>query len=327
MRRALVIGIDNYKIKPLFNCVNDALEIEQLLRTNEDESTNFVIRHVLNENATKENIRQGLEELFLGEDVDVALFYFSGHGVDNSDDGIVVSFDYSMDDLGIPMLEILEYAHKSKCKNKVIILDCCKSGLMGQSGVVGDHSVLSKGMTILTATSEKGLASDGNSISKHGLFTMLFLEGLRGGASDILGRVTPGSVYSYIDQALGAWDQRPVFKTNISEFIVLRECNPKIDKAVIRKLTRYFPTPDFELFLDPSYEETNLEGGYHLEVKPYATPENVEKLHELQKFNRNGLLVPKSVKHMYDVVMRSEACVLTPLGKHYWNLVKKQKID
>ena len=140
-----------------------------------------------------------------------------------------------------------------------------------KTGIVGDNSLLSKGMTILTATSEKGLASDGNRYSKHGAFTHLFIEALKGGAYDILGRATPGSVYAYIDQALGAWEQRPVFKTNISRFIVLREGVPKIDRSILRKLTTYFDNPNAELRLDPSYEETNIEGGYHLEIEPFVS--------------------------------------------------------
>ena len=326
MRRALVIGIDKYKDNELDNCVNDALSVAELLDKNEDGSPNFDVVTLLDYQATKDEVLKAVDILFLGEDVDVALLYFSGHGLDDDDDCVIVTYDYSPENYCVRMEEILDIANQSTCQNKIIILDCCKSGWMGKTGVVGDNSVLSNGMTILTATSEKGLASDGNRSTKHGAFTYLLIEALRGGAYDILGRVTPGSIYAYIDQALGAWDQRPIFKTNISRFIVLREGQPKIDKSILRKLITYFNSPNDELKLDPSYEETNIEGGYHLEIEPYAKDENVVKLKELQKYNRNGLLIPKSVNHMYDVAMKSEVCVLTPLGKHYWNLVKKKKI-
>ena len=42
-------------------------------------------------------------------------------------------------------------------------------------------------------------------INGHGVFINLLIESLNGGASDILGNITPGSVYAYIDQVLGAW--------------------------------------------------------------------------------------------------------------------------
>lgn len=53
-------------------------------------------------------------------------------------------------------------------------------------------------------------------------------QGLKGGAADIGGNITPASLYSFVDQSLGAWQQRPVFKTNISRFLPLRtiQANP-----------------------------------------------------------------------------------------------------
>ncbi|WP_426727975.1 hypothetical protein [Enterobacter cloacae complex sp. 356H4] len=39
----------------------------------------------------------------------------------------------------------------------------------------------------------------------HGIFTTLMLEALYGAGANILGYVTPGSLYSFVDQALGEW--------------------------------------------------------------------------------------------------------------------------
>lgn len=326
MKKGLFIGINNYENRRLMNCVNDATELSALFQYNDDGTVNFETKELLNEAATRANIRKSIKELFEG-DSEMVLLYFSGHGLDDDKDGVIVSVDYSEDDYGVRMEEILSIANKSKCKNKIIILDCCKGGLFGKSqGVVGDNSTLSNGLTILTATTESGLASDGNSLDGHGLFTALMIEALRGGAYDILGRVTPGSVYAYIDQALGAWEQRPVFKTNVSEFSIIRQGYPKISLPTLRKIIRYFDNLNKELFLDPSFEETNIKGGYHAEKEPYAIEENIKILKDLQKLNRNGLLIPKDANHLYDVVMESKSCILTPLGKHYWNLVKKKRI-
>jgi hypothetical protein len=74
-------------------------------------------------------------------------------------------------------------------------------------------------MTILTASTEKQYASEQNG---SGVFTTLFVDALDGAASNIVGEITPGSVYAHIDQSLGAWEQRPVFKTNVTEFVSLR---------------------------------------------------------------------------------------------------------
>ncbi len=326
MKKALFIGIDNYKNSRLYNCVNDATTLSSLFQYNDDGSVNFETQLLLNDKATRANTRRQIKELFDGNS-EMVLLYFSGHGLDDDKDGVIVTVDYDENDYGVRMEEILSVANKSKCKNKIIILDCCKGGLFGKSqGIVGDNSSLSNGLTILTATTETGYASDGDLTDGHGLFTKLMIEALKGGAYDILGRVTPGSVYAYIDQALGAWEQRPVFKTNVSEFSVIRQGYPRIPLQTLQKITTYFNKANSEMNLDPSFEETNIKGGYHVEKEPYAIQDNINILKDLQKLNRNGLLVPKDVPHLYDVAMESKSCILTPLGKHYWNLVKKRKI-
>ena len=44
MRRALVIGIDNYPTSPLKGCVNDANSIANVLETHGDGSPNFAVQ-------------------------------------------------------------------------------------------------------------------------------------------------------------------------------------------------------------------------------------------------------------------------------------------
>ena len=46
-----------------------------------------------------------------------------------------------------------------------------------------------------------------------------------------VGDITPGSVYAHIDQSLGPWAQRPVFKTNVKTFVSLRKTEPPIALA------------------------------------------------------------------------------------------------
>ena len=38
-----------------------------------------------------------------------------------------------------------------------------------------------------------------------GVFTTLFVDALGGAAANLIGDVTPGSVYAHIDQSLGPW--------------------------------------------------------------------------------------------------------------------------
>lgn len=149
---------------------------------------------------------------------------------------------------------------------------------------------------------------------------------MQGGASDLRGDITPGSIYAYIDQALGPWDQRPVFKTNITRFTSLRKMNPQVPLDVLRKITEYFPTPTNTFNLNPSFEDTNSKEIEHKVIKPYATPENVAIFKNLQKFQSVGLVMPVDADHMYFAAMDSKSCRLTALGYHYWRLVKDKRI-
>ena len=169
------------------------------------------------------------------------------------------------------MDEILKIANDSKAKDKIIILDCCHSGAFGSPAISGGvASQIIEGVVVLTASRDSEVALE---VNGHGLFTSLMLDALQGGAADLRGHITPGSVYAYIDQALGAWDQRPVFKTNVTRFTSLRTINPPVSLELLRKIVEYFPTPQQEHPLDPSYEFTN-EG--------IATPEHVDIFKNLQ---------------------------------------------
>ena len=319
MRKALLVGVDNYIQCPLYGCCNDARAVADALEKNEDGSPNFNIR--IEENVqTKGKLGGLIRDCFSG-DADIALFYFSGHGYIDAIGGYLVTPDYSENDYGVSLSDILNIANESSCKNKIIILDSCHSGFMGSINTSGQNTaVIKEGVTILTASrsTEPAMEIDG-----HGLFTTLLLEALSGAAADIAGNITPGGVYSYIDKALGAWDQRPVFKTNITQFTSLKKIRPQVDSSIIRKLCNYFDSEDYELSLDPSYEKTNSPDYPHEIIEPYANKERTEVFSDLQQLEGIGLVIPVGEQHMYFAAMNSKACRLTPIGKQYWRLVNK----
>lgn len=319
MRKALVVGIDQYPSCPLYGCCNDADAIEQLLRTNDDGSPNFAVQIEKNI-PTKARLREWIQECFSGN-ADVALFYYSGHGHIDSVGGYLVTPDYQPYDPGVSLQDVLTIANSSKCKEKIIILDSCYSGFMGDINTSGQQTtVINEGVTILTASraSETSLEVHG-----HGLFTSLLLEALSGGAADIAGHVTPGGVYAYIDKALGPWQQRPVFKTNVTCFTSLREVIPQVDVSIIRKICDYFPDENMEFKIDPSFEPTNSPDVIHKVVEPYADESHVEIFSDLQKLESVGLVVPIGENHMYFAAMHSKSCALTAVGKQYWRVVKE----
>ena len=317
MRKALIVGIDYYKnVSSLFGCVNDAYSLKPILDRHSDGTINFSskIEVATNESSaiTRKELKNLTIELFK-DDSDVALFYFSGHGYVENTGGFLITSDCQDGDDGFPLTELLQIANGSPARNKIIILDCCHAGFAGKAKGDDDKSTLSEGLTILTASSETQYAieEDGS-----GVFTSLLIDALNGSASNLVGEITPGSVYAHIDQSLGPWEQRPIFKTNVKSFTSLRKVQPPIGLAELKELIKLFPTKGFIFPLNPTFEPT--EKG--------VIKENADKFALLQKYNRINLVKPVDEEHMYFAAMNSTGCQLTILGEHYWNLVKKERI-
>ena len=110
---------------------------------------------------------------------------------------------------------------------------------------------LADGVTILTASTAEQYADE---VNGEGVFTTLLIDALIGSAANLVGNVTPGSIYAHIDQSLGPWGQRPVFKTNVKRFVSLRKVKPPLELEDLRRITEFFPNPGHEYQLDPSYE-------------------------------------------------------------------------
>lgn len=315
MKKALIVGINDYPSSPLRGCVNDANALGAILESNGDGSPNFGIRMMTSPalTITRPILREAIEQLFSG-DSEMALLYFSGHGYIKSTGGYLVTTDAKRYDEGVSMDEVLSLAIHSKARNKVIILDCCHSGAMGTPSLPGNSiAQLSEGMSVLTASRDNEYAME---VNGAGVFTSLLIDALKGGAADIRGNITPGSLYAYVDEALGAWDQRPIFKTNVTSFAPLRKIPPKVPFETLRKITQYFPTADSEHPLNPTYEDT----------EPTAIPENVKIFKDLQKFQSVGLVVPVDAEFMYFAAINSTSCRLTALGYQYWRLVNEKKL-
>jgi hypothetical protein len=315
MRRALSVGINEYRSAPLAGCVDDAIAIAELLGRNDDGSPNFDVRLMTapKSRINRRDLREAITELFQ-DAADIALLYFSGHGTERNLDGYLVAQDSATYDEGVAMSEVLAIANRSKVAEIVMILDCCHSGALGNVPAIdNDQAVLREGVTILAASraDQAALESAGK-----GLFTALFSDALRGGAADVLGNVTVASAYAYVDETLGPWDQRPLFKSHVARLQPLRHVTPAIDVAILRRLPEWFDELHSELPLDPSYE-------------PDAEPKNAE--HEaifayLQKCRAAKLVEPVGEEHMYYAAVNSRSCRLTPLGRHYWEMANRGRL-
>jgi hypothetical protein len=326
MKKALLIGINDYPNgNRLTGCVEDINNLKAVIERNSDGKVNFYVKLMPDEQSS-EKAMDAIKELF-NDTSDMAMLYFSGHGYVN-DTGAEIVFPDNIRTTGsyykgIQMKDIMEVVNASKVRNKIVILDCCHSGNMGKYKLEETGSLLSTGVSILTACREDETAME---MGGHGIFTEQLCEALRGGAADFLGNITMGGVYAYIDRAFGAWGQRPIFKTNVTEFAPIKTVTPNVPLSEILKLTDLFETDNSAIHLDPSFEFTNDPKEEHKLLEPYAISENVAKFKTLQKLQSVGFVKPVGEEHMYFAAMNSKSCILTELGKYYWRLVKHNKI-
>lgn len=316
--QAVIIGIDNYPSSPLNGCVSDAEAIAKLLSSHYDLSKNFDVELVTSTQmrVDRSTLREKVVQAFSGK-AHIALFYFSGHGYIEQSGGFLVTQDHERYDQGLSMDEIINVADSAhqRIANRIIILDCCHSGFMGGNNFGENIATLREGTTIMTASrkSEAAVEELGG-----GLFTSLVIDALNGGAADLLGNVSPGMIYAHVDRSLGAFEQRPIFRTNVEEFVPLRKAEPPISLSKLQKITELFSSADFQYKLDPSYEFTS----------GIAEESKVIVLKLLQEYCSLNLVAPEDGEnvpleekgHMYFAAINSRTCHLTRLGKHYYNL-------
>ncbi|RZL01938.1 MAG: caspase family protein [Rubrivivax sp.] len=323
MKRALVVGINYYpNVGQLHGCVNDAYAVSQVLARHMDGQLNFDVKLITAVDAKtaigRKQLKEDIVALF-ADNPEIALLYFAGHGHVEDSGGYLVTSECEDGDDGLPLDDILNFANESKAKNKIIILDSCHSGVAGTPKSLGDKALLSEGMTILTASSKDQYAQE---VGGSGVFTSLLVDALNGGAANLLGDITPGSIYAHIDQSLGGWEQRPIFKTNVKAFTSLRKVSPPIQLSDLRQINSLFHSPSSEFLLDPSFEPQPPAPNHGIA----PDPENNRKFAILQKLNRLNLVKPVGEDHMYFAAMNSKPCRLTVLGEHYWNLISKGRI-
>lgn len=320
-KRALIVGINNYDhVKSLKGCVPDAIAMAEVLSRNGDDSPNFDCRLLTSpgkDAITRGFLRQQWRELFQDFKDDV-LFYFSGHGTPTEVGGFLVTQEGTLDDPGLPMDDVVTMANNSSARTVLLILDCCFSGAIGnppslQSGAGENRALLREGVTILAASRPTEVSIE---IGGHGVFTNLVLGALRRGAADVRGRVSAASVYAYAEAALGAWDQRPLYKSHAAHLDPVRLCSPKVPDALLRELPTYFPKPDYEFRLDKTYEETSST----------PKPENVAIFKKFKQLQIAGLLKPKAGDDLYWTADKSGTVLLTDLGRFYLQLVNDKRI-
>jgi hypothetical protein len=318
--RALLVGIDDYEyVRPLNGCRQDATDLATLLERNDDDSRNYECRVLPSANSprvTRTALRREWINLFNNFDGNIA-FYFSGHGMFSEFGGYLMTQDGSGDDPGLAMYELLQLANDSNAHEVLLILDCCHSGAAGdlpnrKFGIV-NHAQIREGVTILAASrpTEAAVMSKGRSI-----FTTLLLTALKGAAADIRGQVSAASIYAFVEQSLGAFEQRPLYKSYAVRLSPVRRCQPEVDDRLLRQLVQFFPTADYRYKLDRTYEKT----------EPTAIPAHVAIFDKFKTYRNARLLRTVDDPDLFFAAINETCVELTVQGKAYRSFVQDDRI-
>lgn len=149
VRRALVIGIDDYPLKPLEGCVGDATLMASVLKERfAFDDANVTL--LTNAAASKDAILTAFDALVAAtQDGDTALVYYAGHGSqaptpDDSESSGQESTLCLDDTEGAGHVDIYDddvakalTAMAKRTRHAVAIFDCCHSGTMGRGSARG----------------------------------------------------------------------------------------------------------------------------------------------------------------------------------------------
>ncbi|MEM9024335.1 MAG: caspase family protein, partial [Bacteroidota bacterium] len=250
-------------------------------------------------------------------DADHALLYFSGHGYLDDTGGFLVSRDFTDEDMGVSMSWLTREINKSDIEEITLILDCCHAGsaanLRPEDGKE-EVAELRKNVTVLAASTQEGKA---NEKLGQGVFTNILLQGLNGAAADLAGHVTAASLYSMADSILSPWQQRPVFKSFVTQMSPLRSCLPQTPKGQMRQLVKpdFFEDTDRVLQLSPHDISADLE----------SQPETVRFFSLLLAFHQAGLIECPNRQSLFEAALNNSTCELTLHGRYVHQLITSKR--
>src|SRR6185503_9630015 len=174
---------------------------------------------------TQRALRNALHDFF-ETDGELLLFYY-GHGVLRPPGvGVLATSDYEPGNEGLPMSEVTLWAHTTRAREAIVILDCCHAGAVaGDVAPVPPQIVRSEaagfapqpgrpqGRAILAgcASHQQGWEAPDKDSRLIGVFSSTVMKGLKGEAC-LTGRqhVRASSLGNYITEAFASWNQSPV---------------------------------------------------------------------------------------------------------------------
>lgn len=202
---SVIVGISDYEglLADLRYADNDAkIFYNNLMKAFPAETGNGIVKLLLNENASCENIQSALKSvLSQANENDYVIFYFSGHG----SPGNFCPSNYTQQKLSHDFVK--SCFKQSKAKYKLCIADACYSGSIGNSSnqyASEETYIRLKDTKLGVIMSSKSNQTSGETTDlQQGIFSYFFIKGMRG-AADLNkdSYVTVGELFLYTKQAV-----------------------------------------------------------------------------------------------------------------------------
>lgn len=214
------VGIADYtsfpgKLNNLNLTVKDAKTIAWLYAQNN--SVDYAL--LLDKKATKERVLRAMKKVFSkAKENDIVVFFFSGHGYPGG-------FCASDGNLGYD--EVRQAMAKSRCRNKMMFVDACRSGGMRVDNTADQGAIdAAKEANVMLFLSSR---NNENSIErrdmKNGFFTTYLQKGLRGNADTNRNRViTAKELFDFVHEGvsrISEGEQHPVMWGNFNDNMIV----------------------------------------------------------------------------------------------------------
>ena len=244
-RYAIIVGVTEYKdngLKKLDFTKNDAIRLSEILRDKADFLTEdihlFVEGDMTNGiNAKPPHYADILSTLrsvcSQATDDDIILFFFSGHGLEISDQPYLLAYDSRLnvvDETSLNVNDINKKLEDSKARFVIRFFDACRDPYAFSKGVSKMGSIFSKAILkeatgwATIASCSSGESSFESSDFKQGVFSHYLCNGLEGSAANDHGIVTLGELLKYVRTSVLEWSrlegagysQTPQYTCNVS---------------------------------------------------------------------------------------------------------------
>jgi uncharacterized caspase-like protein len=224
----LLVGVNQYQDEALPSLGYPALDCQGLAEALLAATAGFPQREILIHHdfaphqPNLDTVRSSLRQIVkASKSIDTILFYFSGHGMleSNTQQVVLCLKDTQKNNLintGLKLQELLQLLENCQAQQQLVCLDACHSGgmtLLGAKGTTQTEPLLNPTTQLVEvlrqrAAKRKGfyalLSCDQGQQSwefpqlGHGVFTYYLIRGLRGEASDSQGVIEADGLYRYV---------------------------------------------------------------------------------------------------------------------------------